>query len=111
MVYKAKQFFKHVILPELVGKHFSQPLSTLSDASACMSDAGAYDVKNDGAANIKSCNSDFKPSLTCYCIQVFDESDVIGCYNGNCKYVWIHFRCAGIKRVPKDSWFYKDCRN
>ena len=51
------------------------------------------------------------PVLYCYCKIVWDKSSgMIGCDNPNCVYKWIHLTCAGIKRIPKGSWFCRDCR-
>ncbi len=49
--------------------------------------------------------------LFCYCKKPeCEEDDMIGCDNPGCKYKWVHFRCAKIKRPPKNSWYCRDCK-
>lgn len=50
--------------------------------------------------------------LFCYWQKPYNVSeDMIGCDNINCKYKWIHFKCANIKRPRKgQSWYCKYCK-
>lgn len=94
MVEKSKRFFKAAILPELVGKLFSKPMSTPLSAT----DAVASGTQS-------------AEPLICVCKTAYKEGDaVIGCDNENCPYVWLHFRCINIKRAPKGDWFCQVCR-
>lgn len=76
------KFFKAAILPELIGKLYSRPLQ------------------------------DKRREVICVCQKEYDEDpdNVIGCDNENCPFVWLHFKCAGIKRVPKGKWLCKHCK-
>jgi hypothetical protein len=98
MVAKSREFFKHVILPELIGKLYSNPKPlTEGPTSTDSTDSNNNSVRED---------------LICTCQTVYKESDnVIGCDNENCPYVWLHFKCAGIRRVPKGKWLCKHCRS
>lgn len=94
IVMKSKNFFKAVILPELVGKFYSRPLQD----------------KNPSAATTASTNSqqDGTKLIICTCQKEYNEDsdNVIGCDNEK----WLHFECANIKRVPKGKWMCKYCR-
>jgi hypothetical protein len=95
---KSEQFFKVAVLPELMGKLYSRPLQEQTPRAA----APAVDTVQSG-----------RKELICVCQKEYNkESDnVIGCDDENCPYVWLHFKCAGIKRVPKGKWLCKHCRS
>ena len=57
-------------------------------------------------------NKCVRKELYCYCRKSFDENlQMVGCNNVDCKYKWIHFTCAKLKRPPKGAWYCKDCKN
>lgn len=87
----AHHFFKFGVLPELIGKFYSQPqLQTL--------DTG---LKTDAEES----NSD----VWCYCRQNID-SMLTACDYESCKIQWFHFKCVGIKATPKGKWYCPECR-
>ena len=94
MVNKCTVFFKKAILPEILGKAFSKPLQGANSTHTQPQDSSANKL------------------IICTCKSPFNEEtdDVIGCDNENCPYGWLHFKCAGIRRVPKGKWYCKDCR-
>ena len=100
MVESCTVFFKKAILPELVGKLYSRPLQA---ATPCMQDI------NNNQTNV----TDDDGMIICIYKAKYDKANdnVIGCDDQNCPYVWFHFKCAGIKRVPKGQWLCKTCRN
>ena len=95
---QSKHFFDKAVLPELLGKFYSKPLSAVSDAST---------TNGSDANNASDTNSD---TLYCYCRQPEDVDDMIACDNENCSIVWFHLGCLRIKNVPKGKWFCPDCR-
>lgn len=96
MVQQAAMLFRKVILPELVGKLFSRP--------APLSQLTVQPSPNDFNINQNEL-------IICVCRSVYKETDnVIGCDNENCKYMWLHFKCVNLKRVPKGKWYCKECR-
>ncbi|XP_014679849.1 PREDICTED: uncharacterized protein LOC106819776 [Priapulus caudatus] len=106
MVEKSKNFFKSAVLPELVGKYFSNPLDSVPLA-VC--------TNNSPDTMIDACQPNTQSvesvEVICVCKKVYKEGDdVIGCDNENCPYVWLHFKCVRIKRAPKGSWFCPECR-
>jgi len=69
IVEKSKQFFKSVVLPELIGKLYSRPLQ------------GSEQTQN-GDTTVSNTSS---ADVICTCRTVYKESDsVIGCDNENC---------------------------
>ena len=57
-------------------------------------------LENDHANTVKAAVVD--APIYCYCKKAYTENDeMIGCDNQNCKYQWIHFTCAKLKRLPK----------
>ena len=87
-----RNFFKKCILPELVGKIFSKPFQPQPSSSTIVNQP--------------------EQLVICTCRAIYNEEtdDVIGCDNGNCPYVWFHFKCARIKRIPDGQWFCKHCK-
>ena len=94
---KCEEFFKAAILPELIGKLYSRPFQeqVLTPTSP---------GSNTG--------QDKRREVICVCQKEYDEDsdNVIGCDNENCPFVWLHFKCAGIERVPKGKWLCKHCK-
>ena len=46
----------------------------------------------------------------CLCEGSCEDSQMIACDNDSCKHEWFHFKCLGIKRAPKGTWFCPSCR-
>ena len=87
---KSQHFFQNVILPELVGKIYTR---SLQESSA-------------------PADHSYSKDLICTCQRAYDEDfdNVIGCDGENCPFQWLHFRCAGIKSVPKGKWLCQHCK-
>ena len=80
---KLVDFFRKVIAPELVQRKL----------------------------NMVIVDDKMETELYCYCQTPNDENiEMLGCDNEECKYKWIHFKCANIKRPPKGAWYCKDCK-
>ena len=45
----------------------------------------------------------------CTCNGFFDSA-MIGCANPECQVKWYHFKCVGITKAPKGSWYCSDCK-
>ncbi|KAL3866251.1 hypothetical protein ACJMK2_043566 [Sinanodonta woodiana] len=90
MVEKYKASFQAVILPQLVGKSYTRPLVHVGTSNIV---EGNNQATNGTATK--------EQNLICICQKVYVEhEDVIGCDNSNCPYVWLHFKCVKLKRVP-----------
>lgn len=115
IVKKARSFFINAILPELVGKLFSRPSVETVTANSCARVMNSLSLStstptNSAQSDNLSCES--SDLVICICQTVYkpDKDDVIGCDNENCPYIWLHFKCAKIKRVPKGKWYCPSCR-
>lgn len=86
------QFFIQVILPELVGKWYTKPSISSSEASSATQS-----------------NPDDSSVKWCYC-QGEEEGTMIYCEGESCLIKWFHVSCMGIKRIPKNKWYCPDCR-
>ena len=78
---KPKSLFCNVLLPELVGKYFTN-----------------------------STNSDKSQDKRCICKMSEDEDDLIMCESKTCKIQWFHIKCMRIKKIPKGKWFCVKCK-
>ena len=93
-----KQFYKTVILPELLGKFFSRP--PLNQVSHAQAEVGSQ---------VKA-STDGTSQTFCYC-EGPDEGQMVGCDNPDCQYQWFHLECLGLKSEPKSKhWYCPDCR-
>ena len=81
---KAQHFFIKAILPELLGKYFTNL------------------EKNE-------CNSSSQETW-CYCQLPAEEDDMIGCDNRECNIAWFHLKCLRITNIPKGKWFCPECK-
>ena len=73
---KTKSLFCNVLLPELVGKYFTN-----------------------------STNSDKSQDKWCICKMSEDEDGLVMCESKTCKIQWFHIKCMRIKKIPKGKWF------
>ena len=49
--------------------------------------------------------------LYCYCQSEDDGTEnMVGCDNPSCMVQWVHYKCAKIKRAPKNQWYCKYCK-
>ena len=79
---KTKPLFCNVLLPELVGKYFTN-----------------------------STNNDKSQDKWCICKMSEDEDDLIMCESKTCKIQWFHIKCMRIKKIPtKGKWFCVKCK-
>ena len=100
---KLDNFFEVCILPEIVGKYYTN-LSLASEQT----------VPQDSHSNqSNNQNTNLPNSKELWCTCRGDETkDMVGCDNENCKWKWLHFDCVGLKRAPKSEvWYCPDCRN
>ncbi|CAC5403234.1 unnamed protein product [Mytilus coruscus] len=119
MVERSSLFFKKAILPELIGKLYSRPLQeatplttgTPNQQRSPLQEATTLTTGTSNQQSLSSTTSD-DGLIICTCQTPYNEEvdDVIGCDNENCPFVWFHFKCAKIKRIPKGKWFCKECR-
>jgi len=93
-------FFRKAILPELIGKFYSRPVTSSALQEVCMLQT----------TSIENSSSSSKDLGFCYCGGPEDIDDMIGCDNENCKLQWYHLGCLKIKCVPKGKWFCPECR-
>ena len=121
MLEKSELFFKHAILPELIGKIFSRPtLGTNTDVNldTNLATGSALPVTQESCVDqsLSNCTTDKDSTednlIICTCRTVYrpDKDNVIACDNENCPYVWFHFKCVKIRRVPKGAWYCSKCR-
>ena len=85
MIEETVTFWKRHILPELMTHRLKNSVPVVRDSSG-----GVY----------------------CYCRQPDDGSSImVACDSESCPYgEWFHLSCLKLKRVPKGSWYCKDCR-
>ena len=102
---KSQLFFRRVILPELIGKFYSRPLQEQS----CTFTANRAPNFPQDTDNV---NLTENKNVICICRKEYDEEkdDVIGCDDENCPFKWLHFKCAGIRKIPNGKWLCKNCR-
>ena len=75
-------------------KHIAHELITLN-------------LENDYANTVKAAVVD--APIYCYYKKAYTENgEMIGCNNENCKYQWIHFTFAKLKRPPKGVCYCKE---
>ena len=101
---QASRFFKHALLPELIGKFFSRP----SHGQSLSSDIGTLSDSNTKPdRSLSDCTPE--PPI-CYCRQP-PSGRMVGCDNKSCKYEWFHFECLKLHSSPKRKrWYCPDCR-
>lgn len=80
--------YRHLILPELLGKLYSRSSVVVGAASSSTSD------------NVSD--------TWCYCRNA-DDGTMIRCMGQNCTIRQFHKVCTGLKRVPK-HWLCTECR-
>ncbi len=116
---KAKDFFKCSILPELFGKHYSQPTTTNttfqiqsslpSSSEGQQSDEPGSEKCQVQSGSSTSQNNTDSIALYCYCQR--PEGDMIGCDNPNCSFEWFHLTSLNLKSLPSCKfWYCPDCR-
>ena len=87
---KALLFFKHGLLPELLGRWYTR-LETIKSLQSVEADRG--------------CNDD----EWCYCGGSETLGDMIGCDNPSCSIKWFHMNCLGIDSIPEGEWYCPNC--
>ncbi|KAI4463425.1 exonuclease phage-type/recb c-terminal domain-containing protein [Holotrichia oblita] len=75
----AVKFHKFIIMPELLGRYFTQ---------------------REGAGKIQ---------YWCICNGVDDQREMIRCENDRCLIQWFHFECVGLSEVPDTVWYCSQC--
>ena len=91
---------KYAILPELVGKWFSNQTLVSDDSSNSI---------HNNSVNGKDCS--FNDEGYCYCGRGEDYDDMIGCDNKHCPIGWFHYSCLRIAEedVPKGKYYCPEC--
>ena len=89
LVRKLTNFYVEHVLPEILQR------SMQSLQSEC-------------AATNELSNENSEPIVYCLCQQE-EHGKMIMCEDPNCEYVWFHFKCVGIKRASKQTWFCPIC--
>ncbi|XP_037560765.2 uncharacterized protein LOC119439351 [Dermacentor silvarum] len=89
VVNRSRDFFKIVLLPELLFKTWTTSSENKN---------GPEDSSDDGALHF------------CYCGGP-ESGDMVECSGPDCEGKWFHFQCANLKRPPKaKAWFCKGCK-
>lgn len=123
IIKKSHVYFSEVILPEIVGNLFTREveektriptLSAVKETSASTSnESGGVKQKSVlQPATVNQATSGDNLLIICLCQKEYDDEadDVIGCDDQNCPYIWLHFKCVNIKRVPKGAYFCPQCK-
>ena len=93
-VKKAHIFFRTAILPEVIGKWFSQPPKRAES----------------DAVSVQPGPSTSSADIYCYC-RGPESGEMITCDNASCPYVWFHFHCLKLHGPPRcKRWYCPDCR-
>ena len=88
---KSMEFFKYVLLPELLGKYYTKLPST--------TDSVVVEQEEEASAQ----------RVWCYCRKE-EHGQMIQCESGHCEIDWFHTDCLKISCVPKGKWLCPDCR-
>ena len=83
-VKKAHIFFRTAILPEVIGKWFSQPPKRAES----------------DAVSVQPGPSTSSVDVYCYC-RGPESGEMITCDNASCPYVWFHFHCLKLHGPPR----------
>ncbi|XP_044169839.1 uncharacterized protein LOC114950648 [Acropora millepora] len=87
---KAKEFFVRGILPELIGKWYSRPVTSAKDVSPTVKGGDSKEF--------------------CYC-KGGEHGQMVGCDDEECIYQWFHLECLKLKAFPKSkTWYCPDCQ-
>ena len=116
-VEKSFDFFVTSILPEILGRWYSRPVTHESSQSLSPPPASVPSTSTSALlASLpdpppsSSTESSDKP-VYCYCRQPEDsDRDMIGCDNPGCSIEWYHYTCLKIKTAPKGKWYCPTCR-
>ncbi|XP_060581209.1 uncharacterized protein LOC132737860 [Ruditapes philippinarum] len=97
IVKKTTSYFKNVILLELTGSLISRERTLMP---------------NNSNKTVTEPSSSQASEIICVCQKPYkDGEDVIGCDNQNCPYVWLHFKCINLTKVPRGKFYCNECRN
>lgn len=96
---KATTFFKYGLLPELIAKWYTRPLT---------SETGSLPTTEEEESEFLPTEPD-SGGKWCYCKQG-ESGKMIMCESGNCNILWFHFECLKITTAPKRKWYCPDCR-
>ena len=94
---KCKEFIKFGILPESLGKWYSQEPMSLkkgADTNHVKSDHDEDDLK--------------EQVIWCYC-RKGESGTMIACDNQACPIQWFHAVCLHLKKIPKGKWLCPEC--
>ena len=116
-MYKATEFFKYGILPELVAKWYTKSLYTqLQETHASITMSIHYrlpvqssNIQDPHSSNTLTSTMETTEQKYCYCKKE-KPGEMIGCDGDNCSIEWFHVDCLRKKRIPKKEWYCPDCR-
>lgn len=98
---KSLNFFKICILPEILGRWYSQPCVRQEQKKQ----QHTSQLPSSSTSSTSAC------ALYCYCMQPeSDEQTWIACDNPGCSIEWYHTDCLQIKCIPKGKWYCPTCR-
>lgn len=104
---RAKMLFENSILPELIGRFYSQ--TPQSSSNECSSS----NIQAAGTTVTSITSSDDEPedhTKYCCCLGTKD-GEMVGCDNPMCFYQWFHLICLHLDTAPTSKyWCCSDCR-
>jgi putative phage-type endonuclease len=133
IVTKSTNFFVQVVLPEIMGNFVTRDMLESKKKKADENAQKSGEKSDENKIKLKDklqqiavlkptenvqheqnkVDSEAKKDceIICLCQKPYDENedDVIGCDDENCPYVWFHFSCVGIRKVPKGKYFCPYC--
>jgi hypothetical protein len=115
IVQKSRVYFLEVILPEITGNLITRECEkrgTSLSASTITESVSVQQKPVLQCASVEEATSGNNLLIICVCKKAYDgkADDVIGCDDQNCPYVWLHFKCVNMKRIPKGTYFCPECR-
>ena len=86
----AQEFYKLCILPELLGKRYTCPRTSVQPPK----ELSMQTKEDDGSCHCKERKG----------------VDMVGCDSKSCTVTWFHLQCVELSAVPRGKWFCPACR-
>jgi inhibitor of growth protein 3 len=90
--------------------------STTADDESAMSGDQTEDENGSTGGNPEDqeAENDFEEEAEdntkyCFC-QRTSHGNMIACDNPECRYMWFHWECVGLKEEPQGEWFCSECK-
>lgn len=132
---KAINFFKKVLLPELLGRYFTREVDSALESSdwALLKDSDEEEAMGEITTEtpiepqpptplysevISEVTDEPQPFFSgypttvakyCFCRGIDDGSPMIACSNKYCTSKWFHMKCVGLDSVPAYNWCCTEC--